>query len=181
MKFFKLLFLSSLLFIGTINAQKGVMKVEPSLVIAFPVEGTNTGFGINGTFFYGINKNIDLTGTLGYISWGYSGIDASFSSIPLLFGGRYSFDVQGTITPYAAAELGFHFTSSSFTIPAYNVGGVTYGGGTTSASSTEFGLGFGGGAYFQVSDNIVIDGNLQFNIIGSTNYFALRAGVLFGI
>ncbi|VAX22213.1 hypothetical protein MNBD_IGNAVI01-2544 [hydrothermal vent metagenome] len=178
MKFFKLLLLSSLLFIGTINAQKGVMKIEPSLVIAFPVAGTNTGFGINGTFFYGINKNIDLTGTLGYISWGYSGIDASFTSIPVLFGGRYSFDVQGSITPYAAAELGFHFTSASFTIPDFGFG---YGGGTTSASSTEFGLGFGGGAYFQVSDNITIDGNLQYNIIGSSNYFAIRAGAVFGI
>lgn len=178
MNFFKLFLLSSLLFIGTVSAQKGVMKVEPSLVVAFPVEGTNTGFGINGTFFYGINKNIDLTGTLGYISWGYSGIDASFSSIPILFGGRYSFDVQGTITPYAAAELGFHFTSASFTIPDFGFG---YGGGTTSVSSTEFGLGFGGGAYFQISDNIVIDGNLQFNIIGSSNYFAIRAGAVFGL
>ena len=180
MKFFKLLFLSSLLFIGTVNAQKGAMKVEPSLVIAFPMDGTNMGFGINGTFFYGINKNIDLTGTLGYISWGYSDFDGSFSTIPLLFGGRYSFDVGGTITPYAAAELGFHFTSASIEIPTYNIGGVTYGG-TTSASSTEFGLGFGGGAYFQVSENIVIDGNLQFNIVGSGNYFGIRAGVVFGI
>jgi len=137
MKFFKLFLLSSLLFIGTINAQKGAMKVEPSLVIAFPLEGTNLGFGINGTFFYGINENIDLTGTLGYISWGYSDLDASFSTIPILFGGRYSFNVQGTITPYVAAELGFHFTSASFTIPSYSFGGVNYGGGSSSASSTE--------------------------------------------
>lgn len=181
MKKFKILLISLVLISGTTFAQKGILKIEPSLVIAFPVEGTDTGFGINGTFFYGIDKNIDLTGTLGYISWGYSGIDASFSSIPFLFGGRYSFEVEGTITPYAAAELGFHFTSASFTIPSYNFGSTTYGGGTTSASSTEFGIGLGGGAYFQVSDNIAIDGNLQFNIIGSSNYFAIRAGAVFEI
>lgn len=178
MKFFKLFLLSSLLILGTINAQQGVMKIAPSIVIAFPQEGTNTGFGINGMFMYGINKNIDLTGTIGYISWGYSGIDASFSSVPLLFGGRYSFDVEGTITPYAAAELGFHFSSSSFTIPDYGFG---FGGGTTSVSSTEFGIGIGGGAYFQVGESIVIDGNIQFNTIGSGNFFSIEGGVVFGI
>jgi len=179
MKSFKILLISLVLIAGSTFAQKGVMKIEPSVVIAFPpMEGTNTGFGINGTFFYGINKNIDLTGTLGYITWSYSDIDASFSSIPFLFGGRYSFEVEGTITPYAAAELGLQFTSASFTIPDYGFG---YGGGTTSVSSTEFGFGFGGGAYFQVSKSITIDGNLQFNIIGSSNYFAIRAGVIFEI
>ena len=181
MKKFKILFISFVLISGTVFAQKGHMKIEPSLVIAFPVEGTNTGFGINGTFFYGIDKNIDLTGTLGYITWSYSDFDASFSSIPFLVGGRYSFAVEGTITPYAAAELGFHFTSASFTIPSYSFGGSSFGGGTTSASSTEFGIGFGGGAYFQVSSSITIDGNLQFNIIGSSNYFAIRAGAVFEI
>jgi len=35
MKLFKLVLLSSLLFIGTINAQKGVMKIEPSLLLTF--------------------------------------------------------------------------------------------------------------------------------------------------
>ncbi|MEN8192965.1 MAG: outer membrane beta-barrel protein, partial [Bacteroidota bacterium] len=161
MKIFKLILISFLLIVGTAHAQKGVMKVEPSLSLVFPNgEGLNTGFGINGTFFYGINKNIDLTGTLGYISFGTEYDGLSFSSIPLLFGGRYSFDVEGTITPYAAAELGFQFISSSVEI---NYG---FGSETVSASETEFGIGIGGGAYFQVNENIVIDGNLQFNTMG---------------
>ena len=175
MKFVKLLLLSALLFVGTINAQKGVMKIEPSIVIAFPQDGTNSGFGLNGMFIYGINENIDLTGTLGYISWSYSGWDASFTTIPILFGGRYSFDVEGTITPYGSVELGFHFTSIS--VPSFNIGGVTYG----SFSSTEFGIGLGGGAYFQVSDNFVIDANLQYNTIGSGDYFDIEFGAVFGI
>ena len=180
MKFFKLLLLSTLLFLGTANAQKGVMKVEPSLVIGFPMTGTNIGFGINGMFIYGINNNIDLTGTLGYVTWGYSDFDASFSTIPVLFGGRYSFDVEGNITPYGSVELGFHFTSSSVNIPTYSFGGTTYGG-SSSASSTEFGIGLGGGAYFQAGENFVIDANLQYNTVGSGNYFAIEAGVIFGI
>lgn len=181
MKFFTLLLISTILFLGTINAQKGVMKVEPSLVIGLPMTGTNIGFGINGMFFYGINKNIDLTGTLGYVTWGYSDIDASFSTIPILFGGRYSFDVEGSITPYGSAELGFHFTSASFDYPSYSYGGTTYGGGSESVSSTEFGIGLGGGAYFQAGDNLVIDANLQYNTVGSGNYFAIEGGVIFGL
>ena len=180
MKFFKLVFFSSLILIGTVSAQKGVMKIEPSLVIAFPQSGTNTGFGLNGMFFYGINDNVDITGTLGYISWSYDGFDATFTSIPVLFGGRYSFDVEGNITPYGSVELGFHFASTSVDIPSYNIGGVIYGG-TTSSSSTEFGIGLGGGAYFKVGDNLVIDANLQYNTIGSGDYFAIEGGIIFGI
>ena len=161
MKFFKLVFFSSLILIGTVSAQKGVMKIEPSLVIAFPQSGTNTGFGLNGMFFYGINDNVDITGTLGYISWSYDGFDATFTSIPVLFGGRYSFDVEGNITPYGAVELGFHFTSFSFDMPSYEINGVTHGGGSESVSETEFGFGIGGGAYFPVGDNLLIDANLQ--------------------
>lgn len=183
MKLFKLVLLSSLLFIGTIDAQKGVMKIEPSVVIAFPTgDGLNTGFGINGTFFYGINENVDLTGTLGYLSWGTEFDGGSFSSIPVLFGGRYSFDIEGNITPYGAVELGFHFTSFSFDMPSYEINGVTYGGGSESVSETEFGFGIGGGAYFPVGDNLLIDANLQYNTMGSYDgYFAIRGGVIFGI
>ena len=185
MKFFKFSLLAFLLIIGTVNAQKGVMKVEPALIVAFPTEsGVNTGFGVTGTFFYGLNENVDLIGTLGYVSFGFDGFDGSFSTVPLLFGGRYSFHMEGTITPYAAAELGFHFASTSVEIPSYSFGGTTYGGGSASASSTEFGFGFGGGAYFQVSESIIIDGNLQYNIIsgdGSFNFFSIRGGVVFEI
>lgn len=177
MKFLTLLLISFLLFFGTISAQKGVMKVEPSIVIAFPTgEGINTGFGINGTFFYGINENVDLTGTLGYLSFGTEYGDGSFSSIPLLFGGRYKFDIEGNITPYGAVELGFHFTSISFDID-YGYGSQSY-----SATSTEFGFGIGGGAYFPVGDNLLIDANLQYNTMGEMDgYFGIRGGVIFGL
>ena len=176
MKFFKLVFLSSLILIGTVSAQKGVMKIEPSVVIAFPQSGTNTGFGLNGMFFYGINDNVDITGTLGYLSWGYSDWDGTLTSIPILFGGRYSFNVEGNITPYGSVELGFHF--ASFSAPEYNYLGQNFGG---SSNNTEFGIGLGGGAYFKVGDNFVIDANLQYNTIGSGDYFAIEGGVIFGI
>lgn len=185
MKKLTILIISALFISGSIFAQKGVMKIEPAVIVAFPSEsGINMGFGATGTFFYGIEDNIDLTGTIGYISFGYDGFDGTFSTVPFLFGARYSFKVEGTITPYAAAELGFHFTSHSMEIPSYSFFGVTYGGESTSVSSTGFGFGIGGGAYFKVSEAIVIDGNIQYNIISSTgsfNFFSIRGGVIFEI
>lgn len=175
MKFLTLLLLSFLLLFGTINAQKGVMKIEPSLAVVFPSsEGLSTGFGINGTFFYGINESVDLTGSLGYISFGSEYSDGSFSSIPLLVGGRYKFDVEGNITPYGTVEIGFHFASVSYDID-YGYGSQSY-----SASSTEFGFGIGGGAYFPVGDNLLIDANLQYNTMGAWDgFFSIEGGVIF--
>lgn len=170
MKKMALVFVALFLFVSTATAQKGVMKVEPSLVIAFPQDGTSLGFGLNGTFFYGINENIDLTGTLGYVTWGYSDWDGSLSTVPVLFGGRYSFGDQSGFTPYAAAELGFHFMSVT----------SEFWGETYTSSSTEFGIGLGGGAYYQVGE-ITIDGNLQYNTMGGNGYFAIRVGAVFGI
>ncbi len=175
MKKIALLFIALMFVVSTANAQKGAMKVEPSLVLAFAPTGYNTGFGANGTFFYGINKNIDLTGTVGYVTWGSDIADVSLSTIPVLIGGRYSFAVEGTITPYVAAELGLHFLT--FKMPSYTYFGTTYGG---NESSSEFGLGIGGGAYINLG-SLTIDGNLEYNKMGGSSYFAVRAGVMFAL
>jgi opacity protein-like surface antigen len=175
MKKIALVFMVLLLFVGTSSAQKGAMKIEPSLVIAFPHSGTNVGFGVNGTFFYGINKNIDLTGSLGYITWSYSDWDGNLSTIPVLFGGRYSFGDQSGFTPYASAELGVHFMSYSTEIPA----SAWTPAQTFSSSSTEFGLGIGGGAYYQIG-SVVLDANLQYNSMDGS-FFSVELGALFRI
>jgi len=175
MKKMALVFIALFLFVSTSSAQKGVMKVEPSLVIAFPHTGTNIGFGLNGTFFYGINEQIDLTGTIGYVTWSYDGWDGNLSTVPVLFGGRYSFGDQGGFTPYASAELGFHFMSYSYPSYDYYSGAST----TESFSDTQFGLGLGGGAYYQIG-NITLDGNLQYNSMDGS-YFSVEFGAVFGI
>jgi opacity protein-like surface antigen len=145
------------------------------LVIAFPQSGTNIGFGLNGTFFYGIDENIDLTGTLGYVTWSYDGWDGNLSTIPVLFGGRYSFGNQSGFTPYASAELGFHFMSYSFPSIDWTTGAPT----TESFSDTQFGLGLGGGAYYNVG-NVTLDGNLQYNTMDGS-YFSVEIGALFAL
>lgn len=156
-----------------INAQSGKMKVEPSIVLATSHTGTSMGFGANGTFFYGINDKIDVTGSLGYITWSYSDWDGSYSTIPLLGGARYSFGDKSGFTPYASAEIGLHFVSLSF--PTFSYFGES--SSTSSISETNFGIGIGGGAYYKLGD-LTIDGNLQYNSMDS-GYFTLKVGAIF--
>jgi opacity protein-like surface antigen len=170
------LLIFALFIASTAFAQKGAMKIEPSLVLTTSYTGTGMGFGGNGTFFYGINKNIDLTATLGYLHWSYDAIDGSRSSVPLLFGARYSFVTNGALTPYASAEIGIHFINDSYEIPG--IAGWT-AAQTISASSTEFGIGLGGGAYYNLG-NIILDGNLQFNSIDGS-IFSFEIGALFAL
>lgn len=175
----KKLFLISTIFLMafTLNfAQKGAMKVEPSLVIASSHTGTGMGFGANGTFFYGINKQIDLTGTLGYISWSYDGWDGNLTTVPVLFGARYSFGDKSGFTPYASAELGFHFMSFSYEVAA--IPGWTTAQ-TFSESSTEFGLGVGGGIYYNIG-NTTLDANVQYNSMDGS-FFSVELGALFAL
>ncbi len=176
MKKIALLFIALMFVVSTSNAQKGAMKVEPSLVLASSHAGTGMGFGANGTFFYGINDNVDLTGTLGYITWSYDGWDGNLSTVPVLFGGRYSFGDQSGFTPYASAELGVHFMSFSYEIAA--IPGWSEAT-TESFSDTQFGLGIGGGAYYNLG-NIVLDGNLQYNTMDGS-FFTFEIGAMFAL
>ena len=175
MKKITLVLFSLMIFVVTTNAQKGNMKIEPSVVLASSHTGTGMGIGANGTFFYGINENIDLTASLGYITWSYDGWDGSLSTVPVLFGGRYLFSDQSSLTPYASAELGLHFMSASY--PSYNFFSGT--STTESLSSTKFGIGLGGGAYYKVG-NITLDGNVQYNSMDGS-YFSLEVGVLLSL
>ncbi len=175
------------LLVGVSNAQVGKMAVEPNVTLALPLgdfgDANNIGFGGTVTFMYRVAPQIDLTGSLGYLTWGYKDFDGSFSSIPFLVGARYYFS-QGSITPYAGAELGLHFSSASIEIPTFEVFGQTYGGGTETASSTDFGIGFGGGALFQAGSNLLLDATLQYNLIasdGSASYLSVELGARFGI
>lgn len=170
------------------NAQAGKMSITPNVTLAIPLgdfgDGANMGFGATVAFMYRVIPQLDLTGSLGYLRWGYKEFDGSFSSIPLLFGARYYF-TNGTVMPYAGAELGLHFASASIKLPTYTLFGETYGGGTESSSDTDFGVGFGGGTLIQVAPNFLLDATLQFNIIArsgsSSNYLSLEVGASFGI
>ncbi len=158
----------------TVNAQEGKMYVGGQVGISLPMgdfgDAANMGFGFLGNFYYGINQNIDLTGSVGYISWGTDADGASFSNVPILVGGRYYFQ-RSNFTPYAVAELGIN--NLSFT---YDSGFF----GDYSATSSDFGLGIGGGFLYSLG-NMDLDVNAKINIISDSNNLTVFGGLRFPI
>jgi hypothetical protein len=177
----------SLCLVGITQAKdKGKMAVGANVVLSLPMgdlgDAYKMGFGGTATFTYRIAKQIDLTGTAGYITYGVDSdkIDGSYSTIPILFGGRYYF-MPGKVQPYGTAELGLHFTSADVEIPSQTFGGFTIGGGSQSVSATEFGFGFGGGVLVALSKSANIDGTVQLNFIGGELTLSIEAGASFAI
>lgn len=166
------------LFIGNLNAQEGKMHAGAQVGISLPMGSfgdiANMGFGFAGNFFYGINNNIDVTGSIGYISWGTDFDEISYSNIPILAGARYYFQ-KSQFTPYGLAELGMNLFSID--LPEYEIFGQTYGG---SESTSEFGLNIGGGFLYNLG-NMDLDVNAKINIISDLNHLTLFAGLRFPI
>jgi opacity protein-like surface antigen len=181
----KLLFIIvlGLLFSSFINAQ-GKMGVGVQAGIALPMgdfgDGYDMGFGGNATFAYHLNPMVDITGSIGYLTWSGKDGDYTFSSIPVLVGIRYYFG-QGKFHPYVTGELGMHFTTVD--VPSVVIYGITVGGG--SASDSFFGFGAGAGFLYQLSPTLDLDVNAKFSNIsssgGSSSYITILAGVLVAI
>ncbi|MBK7104687.1 MAG: hypothetical protein IPH62_05335 [Ignavibacteriae bacterium] len=161
-------------FVITINAQEGKMHVGGQVGISLPMgdfgDAANMGFGFLGNFYYGINQNIDLTGSVGYTSWGTDADGASFSNVPIVVGGRYYFQ-RSSLTPYATAELGVNNLSFTYDSEFF---------GEYSATSSDFGLGIGGGFLYALG-NMDLDVNAKINIISDSNNLTVFAGLRFPI
>ena len=164
-----------------INAQ-GKMAVGVQAGVAIPMgdfgDGYKMGFGGTGTFAYHVNPMVDVTASVGYLTWSGKDADFKFNSIPVLVGARYYFG-QGKFHPYVAGELGMHFTTvdvPSVTIPGFG----TFGGG--SASDSFFGFGAGAGFLYQLGPKLDLDVNAKFSSISSSgsasSYVNIMAGVL---
>ena len=170
-------------------AQKGKMAVSGQVGISVPVgdygDAAKTGFGLIGNFVYTINRNIDITGTLGYLSWSGESIsddfykyDQSYSDIPLLGSIRYYLNRE-KFSPYGIAELGLHFLGYSVEIRSNSDFGSF--NNSSSDSKTEFGFGIGGGFLYNIG-NMNLDVNAKYtNTSGDSffNHFAIMAGILF--
>lgn len=175
----------------SLNAQtSGQMRIGGQVGIAIPMGGDisdaySTGFNINGLFIYHLQPQIDLTGHIGYMRLGAkeSGVDAHFSTVPFLVGARYNFPTSSSFAPYAGAELGLFFSSSSATI-SYDFGYFGSGSQTVSASSTDFGFVPAAGFTYPLTPSLLLDVNAKFNIIaasGAGTIFGINAGVTYGL
>jgi hypothetical protein len=177
MKSFLTTLLIATCLIGRTKAQSN-MAVGAGVVVALPMgsfgDAANTGFGGTAAFELNFAPQITGVGQIGYISYGTGSSNTSFSSVPLLFGIKY-YVVPGTDF-YGIGQLGFNFFSTSVDIPSVSVAGFSFGGGSTSASSTEFTFALGAGYEVPVSPKISLDFSGTFNIISDFTNLQLRAG-----
>jgi opacity protein-like surface antigen len=166
------------------NAQTKNMAVGADFLISIPVGGlsdaANLGFGGLGSFEYAFMPQLVGIGQIGYITWGTKSSNVSIHAIPIVVGAKYFF------TPgvgfYGISQLGFAIYSSSVDIPSVSFGGFTYGGGSASASSTEFSFAVGAGYELPVSPNVDLDFSALFNLItGDASNLQIRAGGKFAL
>lgn len=179
-KFIPFIVLLIFAFSTTSYSQSGKMAIGANLTIDFPMgdfgDVANTGFGGMGYFYYGLNNNIDLTGSIGYITFGSDNDNLDFSDVPFLVGARYYFK-RAEFTPYASGELGLHFTSFEYEAPSF----FGFGGGTQSTSDTEFGASIGGGFLYMLNKNLDLDVNAKFHLVSDANQFTIQAGIRYGV
>lgn len=172
----------ALCLVGTASAQQGAMSVGGGLNLGLPLgnfgNAAGFGFGFQARFQYGLNNDLALAGSLGYISFGEKN-SASSSVFPILVSARYYF-TPGESRVYGQADAGL--TSFSQTIN-FNFGG--FGSGSVTGSSTNFSLGFGGGYEMPIGDKLDLDLGAGYNVVlatgGSVSYISIRAGVNYAL
>lgn len=89
------------------------------------------GYGFAGTYYYQLDdKNMFLSGSLGYTSHHSDLYDDAFTSMYLSAGVKYNFDISN-IQPYVGGELGYYIFSnpSNFQIEQTNSLGLIIKGG----------------------------------------------------
>ncbi|MFN3306232.1 MAG: outer membrane beta-barrel protein [Candidatus Kapaibacteriota bacterium] len=139
-------------------------------------DAVNTGFGLNGVLSYFLQRDLLLTGTLGYWSFGKSqgGVDLTFTTIPLNVGLNYRFGTTNVI-PYIGAE----------TFLFFNTANIKYYGVSESDSETKFGFVPLFGFSYLINPTLEFRGTLKYHIIftegSNTTFLGLILGLHFPI
>ena len=138
-----------LLFIGAIStslfAQKGHNQVSIGAEVGLPTGSISNALsvGLGGTAkgLYGVGDAGQVGLTLGFIRYGYSnnagGVSAGMNVIPIMPGYRHHFE-----NLYAEGQVGVAIVSSSF----------SYGGYSSSASTSNASIAIGGGYLYENFD-----------------------------
>lgn len=169
------------------NAQAQKMGASVGAEILIPMGDFSNvakiGFGGTAQFDYMVNPDIAVTGKVGYITWGANTgdqlagakVEASWSAIPILFGGKYYFMPQGKARVYGQFELGLYMISVSSKVEV-----PFFGTQETSASSTEFAIAPAVGVELPVGPKGAVDVSARFLMImtsgSASNNIGFRAG-----
>ena len=182
-------FLSALLiFFISVSVLKAQSKMNAGVraVVALPMgsfgDVAGTGFGVQGTYEIGFGSNVVGVAQTGYISWGgkdFGDYSYGYSAVPIIFGVKYF------ITPgrgfYGTTSVGFHFFSVSTDVPTVTFGGTTIGGGSASASSTDFTFSLGAGYEVPLNKKYSLDIGGDYNFINDANYITIHIGGKMGL
>jgi hypothetical protein len=137
---------------------QGKMSAGPGVELALPMgtfgDQVSTGFGGFGTFQYGLNENILLTGTISYTGFGEKVAGVTCSEMGFLAGGKYN--LSGQVTPgfYGLFQIGIVSFSSKVEFMGF------------SATVSESDLAFAPGVGYQIGNNI--DASVKYLIVSTT-------------
>ncbi|MFM9838794.1 MAG: hypothetical protein ACKVOQ_11055 [Cyclobacteriaceae bacterium] len=134
----------------------------------------NIGFGASGRYEAPIQDKLNWTGTIGFLSFGgksISGFSYGSSTIIPIQGGIKYYLTESFNGFYVGGELGFSI--ATFSVPSFNTGFGTVGGGSTSA--TRFSIAPGAGYHLGN-----LDFSARFQVVSDLNYFNIRAAYVLG-
>lgn len=169
--------------------------------------GWSTGFGINGSYNYMISQSIGLHLLTGYNNfWEYENsrydeeLDMrlthhmEFSTIPIQAGGTIYLGNMYDFNPYAGAELGLHYTTSSWGVdiegdtPPFPIDISSISDG--SESNLNFGFSVFAGLLYPLGERLSLNANIKYTWIfdkseceedygewNSVKYLSINAGI----
>lgn len=163
---------------GSVNAQNK-MAVGAGIVVSLPMgdfgDAANTGFGGTAAFELGFMPQLIGVGQIGYIVYGTESDQVDFSTVPVLVGVKYYF--MPAVGFYGIGQIGLNFFSTTVETPSI----FGFGGGSVSASSSEFTFALGAGYEVPVSPGFSLDFSGTINLISNFNNIQLRAGGKIGL
>ncbi len=164
----KIIFIAVLL-LGTIASQA---QVKLGGKIAYGSEIESIGLGAKGV--YELNDQWDLSGELVYFFGDdetIGGVEVETSLFTVNADAHYNFDISSDqFGVYALAGLNISFVEAS----------TNFLGVETEVSDSEVGLNIGGGATYELQDNISLFSELKF-IAGDFDQVVFSVGVLFDL
>ena len=143
-----------------------------------------TGFGGGISAEYLVTPNIGVGLSYSFNSFGLKdeyleimdmvGVDASFSISPTVLTGRYYFQPENSIKPYAGLDLGIYSQKMSMKVLGFSVGSI---------STSDFGLAPVVGLQFGLSQKLALDVNAKYHYVftegDSSSFIGFNLGLVY--
>ena len=135
-----------------------------------------TGFFVGGTYTYRLNEQFGIGGDVNYNSFGkktfsneFASVDETFHMLQIGAHGKYYFPMKDSkMMPYGKVGLGIYNSSAKVETPAYTIGTFTFPGGSTTASSSDFGFSLGVGTTMKISDKATWGVEAMYHIVSTS-------------